>query len=366
MSHGIRRHRWVVLAVVAAAGIGVVAAASARSLAAQAAPADRPRGATYSGKAFDIRPIAPGIYHAVGTGALAVGCNASIVVSDDGVLVVDTNMSPAAAWALREELKAITPAPMRYVVNTHWHWDHAHGNAVYGSDVEVIGHEYTRQRLAAGDSTRGRSWDLFIGGLPARIDELRAKTSAAAAGAERDKLQAQLAVLEAQREATTNLPVVAPGVTLNDQLTLFRGGREIRLLHLGRGHTGGDVVVFLPKERLVITGDLLVEGTSYIGDSFITDWIQTLERLRALDFDTVLPGHGTAFTGKAKIDHFQAYLRDFWAQARALHDAGVPVQDAAARIDMRAHASHYPAITAAGVQWHGAARAYELLENRAE
>ena len=365
MAQSLRRHRWLILALLSVTGAGL-AEIAAHSAAVQPAAGTRPPGSNYTGKAFDFRQVAPGIYHAVGTGALAVGCNASVVVGDDDVLVVDTNMSPAAGWALREELKAITPKPVRYVVNTHWHWDHAHGNQIYGPGVEVIGHEYTRQRLAAGDSTRGRSWDLFIGGLPGRIEELRGKATAMAAGPERDKLQAQLAVLEAQREATTDLPVVAPTVTLNDHLTIFRGSREIRLLYLGRGHTGGDVVVFLPKERLVITGDLLVEGTSYIGDGFVTDWIETLERLRALDFDTVLPGHGSAFTGKAKIDHFQAYLRDFWAQAKALHDAGASVQDAAAKIDMRAHASHYPAITAAGVQWHGAARAYELLENRAE
>ncbi len=326
----------------------------------------RPAGATYSGKAFDFRQIAPGVFHAIGTGALAVGCNAAVVVNDDDVLVVDTHLSPGAGWALREELKALTPKPVRYVVNTHWHWDHAHGNQIYGAGVEVIGHEYTRRRLAAGDSTRGRSWDMFIGGLPGRIAELQGRIAAAADAAERGKLQAQLAVLETQLEGTKALAVAPPSVTLDDRLTLFRGGREIQIRYLGRGHTGGDVVVFLPKERLVITGDLLVEGTSYLGDGFITDWLQTLERLRALDFDTVLPGHGNAFTGKAKIDHFEAYLRDFWSQAQALHAAGVPAEDAARRIDMRAQTEHYPAITAPGVLWHGVARAYEILEGRAD
>ena len=365
MAELIRRRRAIVLTCVLAAATTALAFSGAFTAAAMQ-PSPRPAGSTYTGKAFDFRQIVPGVYHAVGTGALAVGCNASVVVNDDDVLVVDTHMSPGGAWALREELKAITPKPVRYVINTHWHWDHAHGNQIYGPDVEVIGHEYTRRRLAAGDSTRGRSWDLFIGGLPGRIEELRGRIAATTDAAERGKLQAQLAVLETQLEGTKAIAVAPPTVTLTDHLTLFRGGREIRLLHLGRGHTGGDVVVFLPKERIVITGDLLVEGTSYIGDSFVPDWIQTLERLRTIDFDTTLPGHGSAFTGKAKIDHFQAYLRDFWSQARALHEAGVPAQDAAARIDMRSHAAHYPAITAPGVLWHGTARVYELLEGRAE
>ncbi|MGE0360505.1 MAG: MBL fold metallo-hydrolase [Vicinamibacterales bacterium] len=366
MAISLRRHRGLLLALVLCVGVGALAIAGGPAVSARQTPAGRPPGATYSGKAFDIRQIVPGVYHAVGTGALAVGCNASIVVNADDVLVVDTHMSPGGAWALREELKAITPKPVRYVINTHWHWDHAHGNQIYGPDVEIIGHEYTRQKLVAGDSTRGRSWEFFITPLPGRIDELKGRVAATTDSAERAKLQTQLAVLQTQLEGTRAIAVAPPTVTLTDHLSLFRGGREIRLLHLGRGHTGGDVVVHLPRERVVITGDLLGEGPSYLGDAFIPDWIQTLDKLRALDYDTTLPGHGSAFTGKAKIDHFQAYLRDFWSQAQALHKAGVPAQEAATRIDMRSHAAHYPAITAAGVLWHGPARAYELLEGRAQ
>lgn len=356
--------RWFVLTATTLAGVALVALAGAPRPAAQSA--GRPAGSTYTGKAFTFNEVAPGVFHAVGTGALAVGCNASVVVNDEDVLVVDTHLSPGAAWALREEIRTLTPKPIRQVINTHWHWDHAHGNQIFGPEVEIIGHEYTRRKLAGGESTKGRSWDQFIGGLPGRIDELTGRIAKTADAAERAKLETQRSTLQVQLEGTRALAVKPPTVTLADHLTLYRGSREIRLLFLGRGHTGGDVVVYLPKERAVITGDLLVEGTSYIGDAFIRDWLQTLDRLRAIDFDVVLPGHGQAFRGKAKIDHFQAYLRDFWAQAEAQHARGVPAEQAAAAIDMRKHAPNYPAITAPGVSWHGVARVYEELEGRAQ
>jgi cyclase len=154
-------------------------------------------------------------------------------------------------------------------------------------------------------------------------------------------------------------------MTLDRTMAIYRGSREIRIRFLGRGHTGGDVVVYLPKERIVATGDLLVEATSYMGDAFFTDWIATIETLKGLDFDTVLPGHGRAFTGKAKLEHWQAYLRDFWSQAQKFHAAGVPWEEAAKQVDLRGHAVNYPAIRAAGISPnHGMRRAYEILDKK--
>jgi glyoxylase-like metal-dependent hydrolase (beta-lactamase superfamily II) len=152
-----------------------------------------------------------------------------------------------------------------------------------------------------------------------------------------------------------------PTVTLDHRLTLFRGSREIRLEFFGRGHTGGDVVVYLPAERVLITGDLLSTGIPYMGDGYVPDWIETLERLEELEFDVVLPGHGQAFREKERIAYFKAYLVDFWTQVAQLHRAGVAAEEAARRIDMRAHASHYPAIRAAGVDLHAVLGAYEVL-----
>jgi cyclase len=329
-----------------------------------AAQRPKPPGAEFSGAAFNLNKIQDGVYHAVGTGSISVGCNAAVIVNQDDLLVVDSHASPAAAWALAEQLKTITDKPIRFVVNTHYHWDHAHGNQVYGPGVEIIGHEFTRRMLVEGASKAGRSYPMFIGGIPAQIEQTKKQLAAATDPAAQTKLRTQLSVQENYLAATNAVNVTPPTLTLAESMTLYRGGREIRLLFLGRGHTGGDVVVYLPKERVIATGDLLGTNPGYIGDAFITDWVATLEKLTAVDFDWVLPGHGPAFQGKAKIDQFQSYLRDFWSQAQKLHTSGVKADEAAKQMDMRSHATDYPSITTPGVLDHGVYRAYELMDGK--
>jgi glyoxylase-like metal-dependent hydrolase (beta-lactamase superfamily II) len=343
----------------------VIAGALAIFNAPGSAQKPKPPGAEFTGAAFNLNKIQDGIYHAVGTGSISVGCNAAVIVNQDDVLVVDSHASPAAAWALAEQIKTITDKPIRFVVNTHYHWDHAHGNQIYGPEVEIIGHEFTRKMLVEGASKAGRSYPMFIGGIPTQIEQTKKQIAAASDEAARAKLRAQLSVQENYLTATNAVTVTPPTVTLAESMTLYRGGREIRLLFLGRGHTGGDLVVYLPKERVIATGDLLGTNPGYIGDAFITDWVATLEKLKTVEFDWVLPGHGPAFQGKAKIDQFQSYLRDFWSQAQKLHTAGVKADEAARQMDMRPHATDYPNIIAPGVLDHGVYRAYELMEGKA-
>jgi len=156
-----------------------------------------------------------------------------------------------------------------------------------------------------------------------------------------------------------------PTTTLSERMTLFRGGREIRLLFFGRGHTGGDVVVHLPQERVLVSGDLLLEGVPFMGDGYPTDWIQTLESLKALDFDVVLPGHGLPFRDRGRIDRLQAFIADLWDRVVGAHAAGLGVEEAAASIDMSDHAADYPAFVAPGVPVPTVLRFYELIEGEA-
>jgi cyclase len=320
-----------------------------------------PAGTKHTGKAFRFNQVKPGIYHAVGTGSLAVVGNSSVIVNDNDVIVVDDHVSAAAAWVLLDELKAITTKPVRYVINTHFHFDHAHGNQIFDSGVDIIGHEFTRQMLLDRKSLGMPLYQNYVTGLPRSVEDLKQRVASESDAARKASLQTQLLAAESNVAAQADLRPTPPNITLRTEMTLFRGGREIQIRHLGRGHTAGDVVVYLPREKVVCTGDFLTAGLSNMSDAYVNEWADSLEQLKKLDFDTVLPGHGDAFTDKAKIDYFESYLRDVWTEVSRLKQQGVSAADASKRADLTRHKDHLP-INGPGVPLIGVTRIYELLD----
>jgi cyclase len=252
---------------------------------------------------------------------------------------------------------------VKYVVNTHFHFDHAHGNQMYAPGIEVIGHDFTREMLSHPDAIfQSRTYKGFTEGLPAQIDELKRRVAAESRPAEKARLQDELQVQESYRVALGEVKVTPPTIAVETGMTLTRGGREIRLMFIGRGHTGGDLVVWLPKEGVLCSGDLLVNGLAYMGDGYIDEWIGTLEELKQFEFKFILPGHGEAFTDRQRIDHFKAYLQDFWNKALAFKRQGVSAEQAAQRIDMTSHRGNFPEIQSAGVDARAMIRAYERID----
>jgi cyclase len=357
------RQRPALLFAIIVLGAVAIGLAPQSSLTAQSTP--KPPGTNFKGPAFTFNKITDGVYHAIGTGSLVVMSNATIVEGDRDVLVVDSHVTPAGAWALQEELKAVTPKPIRWVVNSHYHFDHSHGNQIYGPEVQIIGHDFTRTQMVAGKSQDSPAREFFTGTVPNTVKTLEGRLAAATDETTRAQLQEQLAFQRNYLEALNSIKPTPPTMTLSQSMTLHLGAREVRLLFLGRGHTAGDVVVHLPKERIVATGDLLINGPSYMGDAFFTDWVQTMETLKGVEFDTILPGHGRPMTGKASLDHWQSYIRDFWAQAQKFHKAGTPWEEAAKQVDLRAQATNYPTIKAPGITPnHAMRRAYEILDGK--
>jgi glyoxylase-like metal-dependent hydrolase (beta-lactamase superfamily II) len=345
--------------------IGIVAMRLPRqgnSVAAQSRQA--PAGTVHNGKAFRFNKVRDGVYHAVGTGTLAVVGNSSFIINDDDVIVVDDHVSPAAAWVLLEEIKAVTNKPVTTVINTHFHFDHAHGNQIFDQRVvSIISHEFTRQMLL-GNSTGMPLYRNYVAGLPAQIDDLKKRLAEESDAGTQATLTTQISVAENNLASQRELKPTPPNMTLTDRMTLYRGSREIQIRHLGRGHTAGDVVVFLPREKVVMTGDFLTAGLSNMSDSFPDEWVKSLDALKTLDFDTVLPGHGEAFTDKAKIGYFQDYMRDVWTEVSRLKQQGLSAEDAAKRADLTKHGAHLP-ISGPGVPVIGVQRIYELLDQRA-
>ena len=315
--------------------------------------------------AYKFTEIVPGVYSAIGTGTMNVGSNSAVIVNRDEVMIVDSHISPESGRAMLQELKAITDKPVRFLINTHFHYDHTNGNQAFPPGVDIIGHEFTRRKLTGDILEKGMFADL-VKGLPKQLDDLKARAASETDPAVKARVTQQIPVQTAFANSLKDLKVTPPNVTLVDHMTLFRGDREIRLLYLGRGHTGGDLVVYLPKEKVLCSGDLLVHDVANLIDGYVNEWPDALEKLKPIDFVDVIPGHGDPFKGKERVDWFQAYLRDLWKQGSTLHEQKVSAADAAKRIDMTAHKAHYPAITGPGINAAWVSRLYEVIEGRAE
>ena len=326
------------------------------------------QGARGDQGAYTFEEIADGIHFATGTGAMTTMSNSLVIVNEDHAMLVDTSVSPAAARALvREIAEEVTDKPIRYVFNSHYHFDHSHGNQIFGAEVEIVGHEFVRQMLLS-NVLEQRSNRSFTLGLPNQIEQLKQQVAAATDPTERARLETSLRVTEAHHKAIQETRPTPPTVTYNDSMTIYKGGREVQLHFIGRGHTGGDTMVFLPAERIVFTGDFFVgspnaNGLPYMGDGYVNEWPASLERLKGLDFDTIVPGHGKPFTERSQIDDLQSYLRDLWAQVSKLREQQVPAEDAAGRVDLSAHRAAY-GDRAHQVDPRAVLRIYEILQVR--
>src|ERR1051326_2435443 len=318
-----------------------------------------------SGKAYKFEKIADGVYYATATGTMVTGSNNVAIIGDRDVLVVDTGTTPAAARAFIEDLQKINTKPVRYVVNTHFHYDHTDGNQVYAGKADIIAHDYVRQAIQTLNVLEREPYKTSqLINVPNRIDSLKEQITQARDAATRAGLEQQLKVAQEGWEKLKEIKPTPPNVTYQKNKTINLGGREVQLLFLGRGHTNGDTVVFLPKEKIACSGDLMESQIAYMGDAQFEEWIQTLEALKRLDFKTDLPGHGAPFTDKGLITEFQSYLRDVVAQATKLRAQGVSAEDAAKRVDLTAHAKAFPDIQGPGAEVRGIRRVYAWMDEQ--
>ncbi|MBZ5534599.1 MAG: MBL fold metallo-hydrolase [Acidobacteriia bacterium] len=271
-------------------------------------------GATlFASQYFSIEKVAEGVYAAIGKPG--VFSNGAFIVTEDGVIVVDTHLRPSWARDLISEIKKTTPQPIRYVINTHWHNDHTQGGQAYvesfPKNVEFISQHSTRDdilHLAIPSVKQSLETDVpeTIQRLQGALNTGKSPDGSALTEEGRVQIQAQLDSQKAYLEELKTMTIVVPNMTFDRSLILHKYDKEVRILYLGLGHTRGDIVVFLPREKVLISGDLLTGGPPFMRDAFPSKWATTLEQVGKLDFTKVIPGHGPVEDGK---DHLQAEVR---------------------------------------------------------
>jgi glyoxylase-like metal-dependent hydrolase (beta-lactamase superfamily II) len=281
---------------------------------------------------FDLEPVADGVYAAVARPRTPINCNALVVVYDEGVLVVDTHSRPSSARALIEQIRTITDKPVRYAVNTHFHWDHSQGNFAYPvafpKQVAIVSSEATRENLAQMGMARVKQQ---LADAPGTIAGLRKELAAAPDEAARARLNDAIAQQESYLAELKGFELVLPDLTFDKSLILHRKGRDIYLLALGRGHTSGDVVVYLPREKIVATGDLLHGWMPFMADGFPVEWVATLDQLSKLEFDRILGGHG-GVKPRSHLTTFRNYLAELIEETRRARQRGETLEQATAAV----------------------------------
>jgi len=267
-------------------------------------------------------------------GDVGLDGNSVAIVSDDGVLVFDANGTPDAARAVLAELHKITPQPVRYLVYSHWHWDHWYGGEVYREafpQLEVVSHEATR-RLMAGPAIAFNRPGLDEQ-LPAHIAQVDAELVKAPAGsgearALADHVAADRAFLAQKKGFHPTLATI----TYRDSLTIHLGARTIRLVHHDRAITPGDTYLWLPQEKVVVTGDLLINPITFALFCYPAGWIRSLAAIDARDAALLVPGHGAAMADESLLHATRALLERERVLALQAKRAGKSVSGAQAAV----------------------------------
>ena len=291
-------------------------------------PAD---GKTVTQDLFELKAVADGVYAAIAAPQYKINSNAAVILTNDGVVVVDSHSKPSAARALFQEIQGVTKQPVRKLINTHFHWDHWQGNEVYAaasSDLEIITSERTRYNLTTPDVGVGGVpyIETQLATLPKEIEQLKDEVRRAGSPELKARLEVNLQQAEAFLEELKGLKPALPTRTVAQATTLNEPGREIQLLLLGRAHTDGDLFIYLPKEKVIATGDAVVDWMPFLGDGYPEDWLHTLNALEQVDFTHIIPGHGDVMP-KESIAFFRGYLTDLIAAVKNAAAAGASLEE---------------------------------------
>ena len=288
----------------------------------------RAQARTASAELFTIEKVADSVYAAIAKPQILTNCNAVIFVLSRDVLVVDAHSKPSAAAALLAQIKKeVTDKPVRYLVNSHFHWDHTQGDAAYkaaNAKMEIIASDVTKQLM--GQIGRDRLKES-LASVPGMIDTLRARLAQARTAQDRDWANEQLRQLQAYQEEMKSYPLELPTVTFAKTHAIQDSAGDLHIEFHGRAHTAGDIQVFSPSKKAVAAGDTIIGFLPNLNDGYPRPWPKTIDSVAELKFDHLVGGHGPVQQGRARMGQFRNYIEDLTARVEKAKKAGVPLTD---------------------------------------
>jgi cyclase len=238
----------------------------------------------------------------------AVG-NSGVVVLDNGVLVFDTHFTPEAGQSLMSALRSVTSKPVRYVINSHWHADHTHGNQAF-ADAQMISSTNARRDMQQMDIP---SMNRNIKIAQTQLEELGRSAVQEQDSIQKERINSQIKARRDFLDTMSRLKFMTPVVTFDDSIKIQDGKREIRLYYYGKGHTDGDILMLVPDAKIVFLGDLFFnDAIPNVQDASILEWMKTLGKILELDADKFVPGHGPVGS-KSDVKRFLDYFEELKA-----------------------------------------------------
>ena len=283
------------------------------------------RNASFSSEHYSVELIAKGVYAVIQSDPLGLAnhANSVFIENDDDVIVVDTQFTLERTKSVLATIRQFVDKPVSVLINTHWHDDHTFGNQIYKEafpSIEIISHRNTKTDMATVGVDNRKSQlagaanaiTMFQGA----IEKQTAIDGTPMSDDERAAYESTIAIAQEYVRDNGQFVLTLPSKTFGRRMTLERAGRKIEIRHFGPAVTRGDVVVYLPDEGVLITGDLFDDPVSFAYGCDLNGWIDALDSMLSMRLMVVVPGHGGTLAGAAGMSRLRYYLEEIKNQTR--------------------------------------------------
>jgi cyclase len=312
---------------------GALAGASVMELAYHRAAWARAADPADDGDLFDIQKATEGVYFAHARPQTVINCNAAIFVRSKDVVVVDAHSKPsAAASIIRQIRRQVSDKPVRFVINTHFHWDHTqgdHGYRMAGEKVDFIASSMTKQLMEEFAVARMKA---SADAVPKQIEDMRRRAEKSFSEAEKAFCAEQIRQLEAYQADLKNYALELPSITFDKSYLLSDPAFDLHLEFHGRSHTAGDVFVFCPQKRALATGDASHGWLPNIADGYPRLWPGTIDEVAQADFKYMMGGHGPMQEDRTVMMSQRNYIEELAEKVEAGKRAGQSLEELQARL----------------------------------